>query len=100
MFIMGGEETEVTPDTLEAGAVIPGYILTPLTGSRGDISATGTWADGKWTVVLMRALDTGNEWDVALTPGTPQNFGMSVHHEGRGSQHKAVPVALTLEWAE
>jgi len=63
---------------LEAGAVVPGYLVEKLVGSRGDISANGTWQGDKWVVVFMRDLDTAHDDDVVFTPPKPVSFGMSV----------------------
>ncbi len=97
-FILSGQEAELDISTLEPGAVIPGYILSPFQGSRGDISAKGTWSDGKWVVVLMRALDTGHEDDLAFTPPKPYPFGMSIIDDGGGLDHTNAPEVLVLEW--
>jgi len=97
-FILAGEEVDIDLDVLEAGAVIPGYILAPAIGSRGDVATIGQWADGKWIMVLQRALDTGNDGDTVFTPGKPLPFGMSVVDNGGGLEHAVAKEVLTLNW--
>ena len=47
-------------------------------GSRADIKAVSRHADGGWTVMLYRQLDTGNEDDVAFNPRKKYNFTMAL----------------------
>ncbi|WP_447970403.1 ethylbenzene dehydrogenase-related protein [Nitrospira sp. M1] len=35
-----------------------------------DVSAKGIWEDGTWNVVFSRPLETGDEHDIQITPGT------------------------------
>lgn len=88
----------VDTSLLAPGDIIPGYILAKPVGSRSDIEANAVWADGKWVVVMRRALDTGHEDDVVLTPPKPVPFGMSVIDNGGGIAHTVAPEVLTLEW--
>ncbi len=97
-FIFSGDEVPVDTSMLTAGMVIPGYILSPMTGSRGDVSASGIWADGKWVVTIMRALDTGNSDDVTFIPPKSMPFGLAVVDNGGGYDHVVVPDVLILEW--
>lgn len=51
-----------------AGTKFPGVIGRPHTGSRGDISAAATWANGWYTLELSRKLDTtDSKFDVLFT---------------------------------
>ena len=45
-------------DTFKPGDKIPGPIVTKHTGSAGDIETSAVWKDGKWTLVMKRALVT------------------------------------------
>jgi hypothetical protein len=95
--IIAGEEIEIDTSALASGAVVPGYVIAPAVGSRGDISANGVWADGKWVVVIMRALDTGHD-DVIFTPPKSYPFGLSITDNGGGTDHSNAPDVLVLEW--
>ncbi|MBK8902547.1 MAG: hypothetical protein IPM53_15270 [Anaerolineaceae bacterium] len=99
-YILVGDEMPVDTSLLEPGMVIPGYLLAPLAGSRGDVLAQGTWENGRWVVVMMRALDTGNEDDVIFIPPRPVPFGLSIVDDGGGLKHTNAPEVLTLEWEQ
>lgn len=51
------------------GAVAPGYIVKRPVGGRADVLAVSRYHDGRWTVVLRRALQTGDPHDVVFVPG-------------------------------
>ena len=97
-FILAVQEVDIDPSKLETGAVVPGYIVEKLVGSRGDISANGKWEDGKWVVVIVRDLDTGHDDDAVFIPPKPISFGLSVIDNGGGLDHTNAPDVLTLEW--
>lgn len=97
-FILAGKEVAIDTATLASGAVIPGFVIAPAVGSRGDVAANGVWQDGKWTVVLVRALDTGNDDDVTFTPPKAYPFGLGVTDDGGGTDHTVGLDVLTLEW--
>ncbi|MBW7883251.1 MAG: hypothetical protein H3C34_11565 [Caldilineaceae bacterium] len=97
-FIMAGEEVPVDTGALTVGQVIPGFTLSPFVGSRGDQTVQATWSDGKWVVVVMRALDTGHDDDVVFTPPKAYPFGLSITDNGGGTDHTNAPDVLTLAW--
>lgn len=73
-------ESYCTPfDTTSTSGVIPGYILNMnYDGSRfADISTKAVYSGGKWTVEFKRALDTGNDDDVAFTTGSGDKVQMT-----------------------
>ena len=47
-------------------------------GSRADIKAESRYADGSWTVMLSRRLDTGNDDDVAFNTKKKYSFAMAL----------------------
>lgn len=47
-----------------AGTRLPGVAIAPFVGSRGDVQAKGQWADGIWTLEILRPLQTGHEDDI------------------------------------
>lgn len=63
-----------------AGSVAPGYVTERPVGSRADIAAVSAYRDGRWIVILRRALRTGDPRDVAFTPGQRSGaaFGLSI----------------------
>jgi len=54
--------------TEHKGDTVPQFVPGKPTGSAADVRAKGTWADGKWTLVLARKLDTGNKDDTTFDP--------------------------------
>ena len=83
-------------DTFKAGDRIPGIVVSPFQGSRGDITAKANWKDGVWTIELQRKLKTTGEnadtQDIQFTDmGKSYPFGVAVfdnsqinhiYHEG------------------
>jgi mono/diheme cytochrome c family protein len=61
----------------------------------------GTWTDGKWRVVMVRALRTANERDVQFEPGTTIPVAFAVWDGAQGDRDGRKAVAtwqqLTLE---
>ncbi|MEZ4664671.1 MAG: ethylbenzene dehydrogenase-related protein [Caldilineaceae bacterium] len=97
-LILTGEQTEIDTSKLTAGAIIPASILAPWTGSRGDIQVKGVWNDNKWVLVVMRALETGNDDDVVLTPPKTYPLGVAVFDQAEHYAHTVAPDVITLEW--
>jgi hypothetical protein len=77
--------------------VIPGYILDRPLGSRGDVDAAGTWQEGRWVVVLRRALDTEHKDDVVFVPQQALPFGVAVLDNAGDTKHKVAELVM-LEW--
>jgi hypothetical protein len=83
-------------DTFKTGDIVPGIVISPFTGSRGDIKAQTSWKDGQWTLEIKRALITTGDkveiQDVQFSNlGKTYYFGVSVfdnsqinhvYHEG------------------
>jgi ubiquinol-cytochrome c reductase cytochrome b subunit len=97
-FILAGQEAPVDTSRLSPNTIVPGYILAPFTGSRGDVSGQGTWVEGKWVVVLQRVLDTGYDDDAVFIPGKRLPFGLAVMDNKNGINHTVAPEVLILEW--
>ncbi|WP_254863991.1 ethylbenzene dehydrogenase-related protein [Halovivax gelatinilyticus] len=68
------------------GAMIPRRPLQQPRGSAADWRATGTWADGEWTVEMWRELTTDHPADTKqLEPGGVYTWTPAVHH-GAGTR--------------
>lgn len=63
-----------------AGSSAPGYISARPVGSRADVAAVTEYRDGRWIVILHRALQTTDRRDVVFTPGKASGvaFGLSI----------------------
>jgi len=55
------------------------YIPKMPEGSRADVKAKGVWNNNRWTIEFARKLDTGNDDDANLKPGSGSHlFGVSI----------------------
>ena len=67
-------------------------------GSRADIKAVSRYADGGWTVMLIRKLNTGNEDDAAFNPRKKYNFAMALFDDsGDEDSYDSEVVALKFK---
>jgi len=66
-------------------------------GSRADIKAISRYADGSWSVLLYRKLDTGNEDDVTLNPRKKYNFSMALF-DNSGDENSYDSEVLSLQF--
>ncbi len=66
-------------------------------GSRGDIKAESRHANGGWTVMLSRRLDTGNEDDVAFNTRRNYNFAMALFDDS-GDENSYDSEVITLQF--
>ncbi|WP_429885313.1 ethylbenzene dehydrogenase-related protein [Geoalkalibacter halelectricus] len=62
------------------GSTAPGYLVERPRGGRADVRAWSRYESGRWTVILRRALDTGDARDVVFRPGDLQGtaFGLAI----------------------
>lgn len=67
-------------------------------GSRADIKALSRYADGSWTVMLYRKLDTGHDDDVAFNPRKKYNFAMALF-DNSGDENSYDSEILALQFA-
>jgi len=85
---------------IQALTPIPGYLIGLPQGSCGDITASSRFnhpQTGGWSVMLTRALSTGNADDVQLRPGDPQLFAVAVMDGTPATHQVSMPVALVLQ---
>jgi hypothetical protein len=66
-------------------------------GSRGDVRAESRYADGAWTVMLSRKLNTGNEDDVVFNTKKKYSFAMALFDDSMDADSYDSE-ALTLEF--
>jgi hypothetical protein len=66
-------------------------------GSRADIKALSRYADGGWTVLLHRKLDTGNEDDVAFNTRKNYNFALALFDDS-GDENSYDSEIITLSF--
>ncbi|MEM9794865.1 MAG: ethylbenzene dehydrogenase-related protein [Pseudomonadota bacterium] len=86
-------------DDYPVGTIMPSVLIDgPYEGDRGEVAAVAEWRDGMWTLEAKRALVTGSEYDMALTPDAPLYMWVAVfnHTQTRHSQHLH-PVEIRME---
>ena len=77
------------------GEVIPFRLPNKPSGSRFDVKALSRYANGGWTVMLYRKLDTGHEDDVVFNPKKNYSFAMAVFDDSGADHSKATqPIIL------
>jgi hypothetical protein len=77
-YILDSEKLPMDATLFSAGDRVPGIIVSPISGDRGDISAGWAWTDGTWTLEIGRALVTGSEFDVQFDDlGASYSFGVA-----------------------
>lgn len=85
----------------EDGYSVPSILIRNPEGSRGDVSCVSKWADGMWTVVFKRKLQTGNDDDAQFEAMKAIDFAIAVlDNKGvdKGTDHaKSGPRKLTLK---
>jgi hypothetical protein len=77
---------------------VPGNIVAPYTGSRGDLTANAFYTGTGWRILIKRTLkttDTVN--DVDFSPLTDQPFGVGAMFNGADNQH-AIAAGLMLRF--
>ena len=63
-WIVDSEKEPFDDSKYKAGDEVPGIVVAPFTGDRGDISAKIVYKDGVRTSVFWRKLVTGSQYDV------------------------------------
>jgi Ethylbenzene dehydrogenase len=78
-FILDAQKEPFDDSKYKAGDEVPGIIVAPFAGDRGDLSAVHAWKDGVWTVMIARKLVTGSEFDVQFSDMTKEYaFGVAI----------------------
>ena len=79
---------------------MPKYIMNAkATGSITDVKASGVWKNGKWTLELQRALNTGHADDVVL-PTNGDVAGALALFDHSGDAHHFTSGTLTFTFAD
>jgi hypothetical protein len=93
------EEAVKIPDNaiFKAGDILTYRMPKKPTGSRSDVKAFGQYAEGGWTVMLYRKLDTGYEEDVVFDPRKEYSFAMALFDDS-GDDHSKATKPMTLRF--
>lgn len=97
-FLLMEEAVKINDYSIfKAGDTIPYRLPIRPSGSRFDVKAISRYADGGWTLMLIRKLDTGHEDDVIFNPMKRYSFAMAVF-DNSGSDHSKATKALVLKF--
>lgn len=97
-WILDAEKQPFDDSKYKAGDEVPGIIVAPFTGDRGDIAARIVHRDGVRTSVFWRKLATGSEFDVQFTdPKKEYAFGVAVFDNAQ-VRHAYSPGVLRLKF--
>lgn len=78
-WILADQKEPFDDSKYKAGDEVPGIVVAPFTGDRGDISAAPAYKDGTRTVEIARKLVTGSEFDIQFDDLKKRySFGVSV----------------------
>jgi len=92
------EEAAKILDEMPAGTIVPGMVLSPFQGDRGDVVCQSSHEDGRWEVLIRRKLDTGSEFDTAFVPGQIHTFGCAAFdHSSKRHAYGFETYGLNLE---
>jgi hypothetical protein len=86
------EYTQAAADEIKPETIIPGILVSPCQGDRGDVRCTSLHENGRWTVYMRRALDTGSERDTAFLPGSVYSFGCAAFDHAAKRHAYSMPV--------
>ena len=78
------------------GDMLSRRVLREPEGSRADVAAYSYWDDGRWSVTLVRSLDTGNADDKALLEGEVYTIGIGVFDDSSAGRDHHVSLEKTL----
>ncbi len=97
-ILLAEDAVEITDDSVfKPGDVVTARMPVKAEGSYGDVKAVSRWADGAWTLMLSRKLNTGYEDDVAFDPRKKYNFAMALFDDS-GDADSYDSETLTLEF--
>ena len=78
-WIIDSEKTALDDSKYKAGDEVPGIIIAPFAGDRGNIASRSAYRNGTWTVEFSRQLVTGSQFDVQFNNlGRPYYFGVAI----------------------
>ena len=81
------------------GDEIPGYMLnTEWKDSFADVKTKGVWANGKWTLVMSRKLNTGYDDDIQFNTRKKYPFSLAVfNNSGAHDSYNAEPLKIKFK---
>jgi hypothetical protein len=96
-YLAVSESVALDISKIKVGDKIPKTELAPFQGERGDIDGKTTYANGQYTVVFHRKLDTGFPDDAKFTVGGTFTFGLAVWNQLDQENHTVTGSAYHLK---
>ena len=95
-WIVDSEKEALDESKYKAGDEVPGIIVAPFSGDRGDVAVRWTYKDGVRTLEIARKLVTGSEFDVQFNDLKKQYaFGVAVFDNAQ-VRHAYTPGVLKM----
>ncbi len=92
------EYTEELAADIPVGTLIPGVVVSPFTGDRGDVHCISEFNEKGHTLWIRRKLNTGNKDDVVFVPGESVAFAASAFdHAAKRHAYHMTPYRLRLK---
>ena len=84
--------TRTANEKIIEGSVVPGVVVYQPEGDRADIKSTSIYENNKWTLQIMRKLNTGSAYDVAFKAEQKYDFALAAfdHNAMRHSYNHQV----------
>ncbi len=99
-FMTEAESAPYSPyadSRIPIGTVIPGVVVSgAFAGDRADVRGVARWASGRWALEVVRKLDTGSRYDVAIRSGVFMRVAAFDHSQIRHTRHVR-PIRLEVE---
>lgn len=99
-YLLDGEIVEIKDySKFKNGDIVPSWILSKFSGSMSDVKANAKWANGRWTVMLQRKLETGDrENDVQFDTRRDYNVGIAVFNNStKHNSFNSPPLKLKFD---
>jgi hypothetical protein len=88
--------TEESDRRIPVGAIIPSVVATCApSGDRADVRGMARWSAGRWTLEVVRRLDTRSDQDIQITTGMKMWLAAFDHSATRHTRHLR-PITLEL----
>jgi len=98
--LVDGETAEIKDyKKFKNGDVVPSWILSQFSGSMADVKTVAKHANGRWTVMLQRKLETGDkENDVTFDTRRDYTFGLAVfNNSSKHNSYNSGPTKLIFD---
>ncbi|HXF81719.1 MAG TPA: ethylbenzene dehydrogenase-related protein [bacterium] len=78
-WIIDSQKVAFDDTKYKPGDEVPGIVIAPFTGDRGDIASRAVHQDGLWVLEIARKLVTGSRFDIQFSNlNRPYYFGVAV----------------------